>query len=321
MTEQRQEEGPFHEGELEAQRRAGEEQEAARNSPMIGNRIMAGAAQFVREQSMLIVGSRDAEGRLWSSLLFGRPGFLEPAADRGSLRIRLDAELLDPRDPLWNNIAASAQVGMLFIELATRRRIRINGRVAAATPDFLTIQVEESFANCPKYIQRRAIHFGPATTQAQPSQPEKSTDRLQADQRKLIARADTFFVTSAHPGHGLDTSHRGGNPGFVEVLDDRTLQVPDYSGNSMFNTIGNLLVDPRAGLVFPDFERRAFLQATGTVGVLWAKPSDRNGDTGRSWIFHIEEIRQAPMQANVRARFLDYSPFNPATSAPDQCPL
>ena len=80
---------------------------------MIGNRIMSGAVQFIREQPMAVIGSRDANGRLWSSILFGRPGFLDPAPDRRSLQIHIDAELQDPHDPLWNNINGNRQVGIL----------------------------------------------------------------------------------------------------------------------------------------------------------------------------------------------------------------
>jgi uncharacterized protein len=313
---------PFHEGELEAQRRSGESDAAAGNSPMIGNRIMSGAVQFIREQPMAIIGSRDPDGRLWSSMLFGRPGFLDPSPDRRSLQIRIDQDLQDFQDPLWRNITSDRQVGILVIELASRRRLRINGNLTLATPDLLTIQVEESFVNCPKYIQRRSIQLDRGIALLPSAVAEKTSDRLQPEQREFVSRADTFFVTSAHPTRGLDTSHRGGNTGFIEVVDDKTLRIPDYQGNSMFNTIGNLLVDPRAGLLFPDFEGHSNLQIAGTAEVFWAQPTNRDGDTGRSWMFNILQIRQARMQAALQAHFIDYSPFNPATgSTPDHCPL
>jgi predicted pyridoxine 5'-phosphate oxidase superfamily flavin-nucleotide-binding protein len=271
---------------------------------------------------MAVIGSRGPDGRLWSSILFGLAGFLEPAPDRRSLRVRIDQQLQDPQDPLWRNIAGDHQVALLVIELATRRRLRINGKLREVTPELLTIEVEESFANCPKYIQRRTIQFDRGTTQHHSAGVEKTSGQLQPSQQEFISGADTLFVTSAHPTRGLDTSHRGGNAGFVEVIDDKTLRIPDYQGNSMFNTIGNLLVDPRAGLLFPDFEGQSTLQATGTAEVLWAQPADRDGDTGRSWIFHIEQIRQAPMHAALQAHFIDYSPFNPETaSTPVHCPL
>ncbi len=313
--------GPFHAGELEAQRRAGELLTAAANSPMIGNRIMSGAIPFLREQQMAVIGSRDANGRLWSSMLFGPRGFLDPAADRRSIAIHIANELKDSEDPLWKNITSSPQVGMLVIELSTRRRMRINGRLTSATDGLITVGVEESFVNCPKYIQRRILQFEPGPAQNPPVGGREIFDTLQGAQRKLVEWVDTFFVTSAHPTRGLDTSHRGGNPGFVEVVNDKTLRIPDYPGNSMFNTIGNLLVDPRAGLLFSDFGGNA-LQATGSAEVLWAKPTERDGDTGRSWLFHIEQLRQSAMQPALRTHFLDYSPFNPATApAPDHCPL
>lgn len=314
--------GAFHEGELEAQRRSGELEAAAANSPMIGNRIMSGAVQFIREQPMAVIGSRDAKGRLWSSMLFGRPGFLDPAPDRRSLQIHINAELKDTHDPIWKNIDGNSQIGILVIELATRRRLRINGPLTSATDSLLTIQVEESFVNCPKYIQRRIIQFDRSLKQDQFIGEEQTSDRLESHQRELVERADTLFVTSAHPTRGLDTSHRGGNPGFIQVIDHKTLRIPDYPGNGMFNTIGNLLVDSRAGLLFPDFDGRSFLQATGAAEMLWAQPTDRDGDTGRSWIFHLDQIRQAPMQAAIQAHFIDHSPFNPATGQNlDQWPL
>jgi predicted pyridoxine 5'-phosphate oxidase superfamily flavin-nucleotide-binding protein len=305
--------GPFHEGELEAQRRAGEAAEAERNSPMIGNRIMAGALGFVRQQPMAVIGSRDAEGRLWSSLLLGAPGFLDPSADRRALRVGIDPSLRDGDDPLWQNLETSRQVGILVIEPATRRRLRINGHVRLLTPEALMVEVEESFANCPKYIQRREIEVSAIKPDGNSRGPIGRSDRLRPEDAELVSRADTFFVTSGHPTRGLDISHRGGNPGFVELVDEKALSVPDYPGNSMFNTIGNFLIDPHAGLVFPDFEYHRVLQLTGKVEVLWEQPDGSDGDTGRSWRFHVAELRRAQIPIAVRSHFVDYSPFNPAT--------
>jgi len=303
--------GPFHEGELEAQRLAGESLEAERNSPMIGDRIMAGAVGFLSQQAMAIMGSRDSEERLWSSILFGKPGFLAAGTDRRSLQIRVDAELKDNRDPLWANLAHDPRVGILAIELATRRRIRINGRMEMGSSEFLTVAVEESFANCPKYIQRREIRIVGAMAAEEPREKERFSVRLNSEERELIKRADMFFVTSAHPMRGLDTSHRGGNSGFVDILDGETLRIPDYAGNSMFNTIGNFLTDSHAGLVFPDFEHHRLLQLAGKVDVLWEQLNGTDGDTGRSWLFSMERARLTAIPAAVQSRFVDYSPYNP----------
>jgi hypothetical protein len=249
--------------------------------------------------------------------LFGAPGFLDPSPDRRSLRIAIDSKLQDGGDPLWQNLDHGRQVGILVISPATRRRLRINGHMTVNTPDLLVVDVEESFANCPKYIQRRDIEVSAAGQGDSSPAESNSLTQLTAEDRKLLQRTDTLFVTSAHPERGLDSSHRGGNPGFVEVLaentEDSTLRIPDYPGNSMFNTIGNFLTDPHAGLAVPDFEHHRVLQLTGKVEVFWGQPNGTDGDTGRSWIFHITEVRRARIPAAVHSHFLDYSPFNPAT--------
>ena len=66
----------------------------------------------------------------------------------------------------------------------------------------------------------------------------------------------------------MNASHRGGPPGFVEVVDDRTLRIPDYVGNSMLNTLGNLTVNPHAGLVVLDFGPNRTLQLTRRAEIL-----------------------------------------------------
>lgn len=68
---------------------------------------------------------------------------------------------------------------------------------------------------------------------------------------------------------GVDVSPKGGKPGFVRIDDDHTLTVPDFSGNCYFNTFGNLELNPRAGLLFIDFEQGNLLYLTGTAEVIW----------------------------------------------------
>ena len=136
---------------------------------------------------------------------------------------------------------------------------------------------------------------------------------LDPDRTALVRRADTFFVATAHPSRGTDASHRGGNRGFVKVLDESTLRVPDYRGNSMFNTLGNLALNPHAGLVFPDFENRRLLQLTGTAEILWnqADTAGESGGTGRFWDFHLEHWLETRLPNSIATEFLDYSPYNP----------
>jgi uncharacterized protein len=303
-------EKPFHEGELKAQKLAGETAEAEANSAMIDGEIMAGALNFVRGQEMAVAGSRDEKGRRWASFLFGRKGFLQPI-DRKTLRIDLDPAEIDADDPLWKNIEGDAKIGLLVIELATRRRLRINGQVHRIG-DTLELEVLESYPNCPKYITRRQIKFSDKPSGA--SKPLKLRgSQLNEQQQEIIRVADTLFMATGHPKRGADASHRGGRPGFVQIIDDATLRIPDYSGNSMFNTFGNLLVDPHVGLLIPEFEADRALQITGTAKIEWhdKDPEDASGGTHRFVVIRLDEWREHPLPVAVKSTFIDYSPYDP----------
>jgi predicted pyridoxine 5'-phosphate oxidase superfamily flavin-nucleotide-binding protein len=200
---------------------------------------------------------------------------------------------------------------MLAIELASRRRLRINGTIAHESDALLQLQVKESYPNCPKYIQRRQI--------STPRQGADMTSRLSAqgevlssEQRAIIAKADTFFVASVHPERGVDASHRGGNPGFVTIVDDHTLRIPDYPGNSMFNTLGNFTANPRAGLIFLDFESHRTLQLTGQPEILYDvdRTAEETGGTNRHWQLHIERWVEISLAQQLDWSFQDYSPYN-----------
>jgi predicted pyridoxine 5'-phosphate oxidase superfamily flavin-nucleotide-binding protein len=204
---------------------------------------------------------------------------------------------------------------MLAIELGSRRRIRINGDIRRPAENKLQLRVKEAFPNCPKYINRRMVSTAAA---AEPVKSEmiKGTT-LGPEQKNLLERGDLLFIASAHPTRGADASHRGGNPGFIEVLDGETLRIPDYAGNSMFNTFGNLVVNPAAGLVVPDFENGRALLLTGRAEILFngAEPVQATGGTRRFLVFHIEEWVQLALPASVKAERFDYFPFNPKVVA------
>ena len=306
---------PYHEGELAIQRRAHESDLAERNGVVIKGAIIGGALPFMRQQPMAVMGSQDKEGRLWASLVFGEPGFLDPASDGRSVRILLSEADRQPADPLWKNIADNSQIGMLVIELGSRRRLRINGRVVSINANQVLLEIDQAYPNCPKYIQRRHVRrlASVAPFAANDTQQGRALDPERA---ALVRRADTFFVATAHASHGTDASHRGGNPGFVKVVDETTLRIPDYRGNSMFNTLGNLHLNPNAGLVFPDFENRRVLQLTGTAKIHWdqADATRETEGTGRFWHFHPEYWLETQLPGSIASEFLDYSPYNPKPS-------
>jgi len=301
----------FHEGELEAQHNAHEQEMAARNLNNVVNHIIRGALPFVRQQTMLYLGSIDQQGRVWASMLFGAPGFLQPSEDAHTLVIDLEQVAVQERDPLWRNIQHDDRLGLLVLEPQSRRRLKING-TAVVTNERLSLEIEESVPICPRYIQRRAIVLDDPGRQPMPDGMRDGA-APGAEQLRSITGADTFFLASVHETHGADCSHRGGRPGFVRVLDNGVLRIPDYNGNSMFNSFGNFLLDPQAGLLFPDYERRVMLQMTGKVELFWDQP-DEDGftaGTGRYWEFTVENWLETELPAALRADFVDYSPFLP----------
>lgn len=274
------ESSPYHAGEKALQARIG----ASERAEKAGRRIIR---DFMPDQHRelftklpyLLVGSLDAQHRPWASILAGRPGFVTSPDPR---TLRIGARPL-PGDPVGTGLTAGAPVALLGIQLETRRRNRMNGTIVEIDDAGFAVQVGQSFGNCPKYIQARAPVFvrAPASDAApRPARPEGP--RLSPAATSLIERADTFFIATAAPDaragdatRGVDVSHRGGKPGFVRVTeeDGRTvLTVPDFIGNSAFNTFGNLALNPRAGLVFIDFDSGDLLSLTGEAEVIWDGP-------------------------------------------------
>ncbi len=301
---------PFHEGELLVQQRVGETIPAQRNGQIIADTILKGAIEFIEQQKMVVLGSVDSQQHVWASLLFGSPGFIK-YIDARAIEFDLTQATLNPLDPFWTNIQTEDRVGMLAIEFASRRRLRINGTIERITSDRLRLNVLESYPNCPKYIQRRQLLLN-STNVKQYTQPQFG-QLLTSEQQNWIGAADTLFVASTHPQRGVDASHRGGNPGFVQILDDRSLRIPDYAGNSMFNTLGNLVINPHAGLVFLDFEHSRTLQLTGRATIQWHLDdfADSTGGTYRYWDFEIEQWLRTDLTHSLRWDFFDYSPHNP----------
>ncbi|HEY5601549.1 MAG TPA: pyridoxamine 5'-phosphate oxidase family protein [Gammaproteobacteria bacterium] len=302
---------PYHEGELAVQQRANEALTAGKNARAISDCIPDGALRFIEQQPMVIVGSVGCDNDVWASCLFGTPGFFR-AKDNRTLSLDVSQPRSAAEDPLWQNVKANAAVGLLIIEFLSRRRLRINGCMRPAPDSHYVIDVQAAYANCPKYIQRRHWVL-PDSTAPGPDKPSQCGSELEPSQITWIEGADTFFVASVHPRHGADASHRGGMPGFVRALDSRTLLVPDYSGNNMFNTLGNFVCYPHAGLVFVDFERNRLLQLTGSPDILWdmADPREETGGTQRYWQFTVRAWRESSLPLQLKWEFLDYSRFIP----------
>lgn len=260
----------FHPGEVAVQTRAGVREKVARwASRAVRHELIPQHRDFFAQLPFVVLATRDGHGRPWASLLSGAPGFAH-SPDPGHLNVA--ASLLDG-DASNGHLVAGSRAGMLGIELHSRRRNRLNGRIESIDAEGFSLAVDQSFGNCPQHISpRRWRTVELASGEAGVSR----SDRLDIRAKNQIAGADTLFLATGYDdpqavdrSRGLDASHRGGPAGFVELSGDRRLVLPDYAGNNFFNTLGNLTMDPRIGLLFIDFERGGLLQISGQAAVDW----------------------------------------------------
>jgi predicted pyridoxine 5'-phosphate oxidase superfamily flavin-nucleotide-binding protein len=296
----------FHSGELSVQQHAGVRAEAARLAPMLGRgELRSGVAAFLSGAPFAALAARDRAGRLWASPLFGPPGFLH-AESSDTLRI---GTALPDADPL-HALADGQPAGLIVIDFATRRRVRINGTLTSTGTDGLALEVDQAYGNCPKYIQHRHLALAEPNTAATRI-PLFRGDLLRPNDIRSIEAADTFFLGTTHPEAGVDASHRGGPAGFVRVTGTR-LWWPDYPGNNMFNSFGNLSVDPSAALLFVDFAAGNVLQLSGTAAVRWDQPATRDeGHTGRVVEFTPAQVIATMVPGLAETDHTAY-PHNPA---------
>ncbi|NRB47759.1 MAG: pyridoxamine 5'-phosphate oxidase family protein [Saprospiraceae bacterium] len=301
----------FHKGELAVQKMAGQSDMAKRVGRMISSEIMGQAIPFIEQQTTAYLGSVDENGQLWASLLVGERGFVEVANERGVIFYEPLIRSTDS-DIVYQNIAHNPQVGVLFMEPETRRRYRLNGPLRKEEDQFL-LNVKEAFGNCPKYIQASTISL---PEERNPLKAETQTgSALTAALKAWVSQADTFVMATRSAAGKIDTSHRGGRPGFIEILGDGRLRIPDYPGNSLFQTLGNIYENPNTGLLFVNFERGEILQLSGKAELAFDQTSgadlSKSGETGRFWLFDTEQWRLTRQHHEVDWTFLSYSPFNP----------
>lgn len=264
---------PFHEGEWKIQQRVGIAEKMAIAGRRGFRRYMPDQhREFFPQLPFVVVAAVDQNAQPWASLLFNEAGFIQSPDER---HLVIDAAP-DEYDPLYALLKQNSLIGLLGIQTHTRRRNRLNGRIVDVT-DGINIEVMQSFGNCPKYIQARYCEYDASIEQQ--ATMVVSSNHLDEAMKTIIRKSDMFFIATAHPDvqtqaketnptHGVDVSHRGGKPGFVHIEDD-ALTIPDYIGNFFFNTLGNLALNPRAGLVFIDFNQGTLLHLAVTAEIIW----------------------------------------------------
>ena len=303
---------PFHRGEREIQSRFGVRDQLEEIGQRFIHASMPGEhRQFYAQLPFLLLGSVDRSGRPWASVLVGRPGFAHSPDPR---TLEIDTPMIFG-DPLADNLAPGAQLGILGIEYQSRRRNRMNGEITSVSGAGMTIGIKQAFGNCPKYIQARSFEFLPGIESIGQAQPRHSLNSLGGRAREIIANSDNFYIAthysedSGKVSHGADVSHRGGKPGFVRLDDDLTLTFPDFIGNYHFNTLGNIAVNPLAGLLFIDFESGDLLYLTGHAKVIWDS-EDRRAFVGAERLvrFTLDEGILIENAMPIRWDFHGYSP-------------
>jgi predicted pyridoxine 5'-phosphate oxidase superfamily flavin-nucleotide-binding protein len=307
----------FHEGEVALQERAGSRAKLAEIGPRVIRDYMPDQhREFFAQLPFVLVGTVDTQGQPWASVLAGEPGFVTSPDPR---RLVVRARPL-PHDPLAGNLAEGAAIGLLGIEPHTRRRNRLNGWVRGHHQEGFDVEVGQSFGNCPKYIQARRPEFTGARGELRRAQ---SLDAPDPAARELLARADTFFIATAHPqagcngapAFGVDVSHRGGKPGFVRVQGN-VLTVPDFVGNAFFNTLGNLTVNPRCGLLFMDFDTGDLLQVAARGEIIHQGPEvEAFQGAQRLMRLHVVSALRLPAALPLRWSEAELSPVLEATGA------
>lgn len=305
-------ESPFHAGERHIQQRLGVRDRVERVARrIIRDHLTERDRAFYARLPFLLLGTVDAGGRPWASIVPGRRGFV---ASPDPQRLEIAARPLIG-DPLHDTLEAGAHAGLLGIDPETRRRNRISGRIESVRPDGFAVTVEQAFGNCPKYIQTRSVDVLPEIGETAPPRPIRRSRGLDARTRNLVERSDTFFIATAYAedrgavSQGADVSHRGGKPGFVRAEDERRLVFPDFAGNNHFNTLGNILLDPRTGLLFVDFETGSLVYMTGESEILWDGAEVRAfAGAERLVRFRTAEVIRVEGSLPLRFDLREYSP-------------
>jgi predicted pyridoxine 5'-phosphate oxidase superfamily flavin-nucleotide-binding protein len=301
---------PWHDGERALQADAGVLAKMEEWGPRVIRDYMPDQhREFFSQLPFVVLGTVAPDGRVWATLRAGYPGFLDSPEPR-RLNLALEREAADPADAGLDNGNA---IGLLGIDLATRRRNRMNGVLRHAKGRISHVDVMQSFGNCPRYIHPRVVAFTRDPSRPSGIAPQR-LDVLDGPARDLIGKAATLFVASYVdlPGQGrqVDVSHRGGDAGFVRIDTNGALTIPDFNGNRFFNTLGNFVVNPVAGVTFVEFDTGGLLQMSGRTELIVDSPEIATfPGAERLWRFFPEIIVRREQALALRWSLGDASPM------------
>jgi len=301
----------FSKGELYVQKLAGEDQVAKTRTPMAMNSQLSNFfASFIENQLLFTITSIDENANVWVSMISGTPNFIK-VIDSSKIRIDKTCIVSPLEDIFYNNIKHKKNVGLLFIDWETSRRYRLNGVIKQEGSD-LVINIEETYGICPKYIQKRSFEYTNISTI--PILVTKG-NTLKENHKLLIENTNTFFLGTQGINNTVDASHKGGKLGFLKFINNDTIRIPDYPGNSMFNSLGNLYENPNSGLLFIDYKTNTMLQLSGKGEIQFNQTNEhdltQSGNTGRFWLFKPELWILTENFNQINWSFINYSPFNP----------
>lgn len=286
---------------------------------------------------LVAIGTLDQNGWPWTTLWGGEQGLARPL---GGGIVGIKTAVTGRHDPVVEELVGKEATGEvvreqgegrmvsgLTIDLETRKRVKMYGRMVAGAllsredestdrketvaEVQLVVKIQQSLGNCPKYLNSKKIT--PAM-----SKPELIDDQPFFSQRALdlLAKADMIFLSSSHNSVDMDTNHRGGPPGFVRVASNEesgaVICWPEYSGNRLYQTLGNLQINPVCGICVPDFETGDMLYLTGRTEILVGK--DANAYLPRSNLavkLTISDSRFVTQALPFRGETGQRSPYNP----------
>ncbi len=292
----------FHSGELTAQIRAGQTAEAESLGPVVKPFLAEGGRSLIDSARIAVATTIGSNGAPVLSLLAVDAGEFGAL---GSSGLTIPRAAVSPEDAFFDNLRRDRRIGLVYLDPQTRRRFRVNGEVVDSRTDPLEVSILEAFPNCKKYLVRQEVT---ASTQVAAKAATRGRSIRRAD-AALLCQASLVFVGTANPQGQLDAATRSGDPGFIREVARNTFEIPDFAGNAMYQTIGNLLLEPRASIGFIAGDE--FVVLTGSSTTHWEDEAERSGGNGRFWRFTPSSWRRVPLPMPVELSGYDRSRHTP----------